>query len=119
MKKIILLLILTTGFFNAQKLDYKLLTKDQYNQNWYYSFDKKTENGFQAWVKSAYSYESDPSTESTEYYIEFKCSNKSMSDEIVKINWRKAEPEISKKKMPFETVSDRHIVYSLFEKFCK
>ena len=68
---------------------------------------------------SEYTFENDPSTESTEYYIEFKCSNKSMSDEIVKINWRKDDAEVTKKKMPFTPVSKNHISYSLFKEFCK
>ncbi|WP_313504284.1 hypothetical protein [Kaistella carnis] len=119
MKNTILLLILTTGFFKAQKLDYKFLTKDQNNEKWYYAIDKEADDGFHAWVKAEYTFDNDPSTESTEYYIEFKCSNKSMSDEIVKINWRKADAEITKRKMPFGPVSKNHISYPLFKKFCK
>ena len=119
MKNIIVVLFFATGFIKDQKLEYKFLTKDQNNEKWYYAFDKKTDDGFYSWIKSEYTFENDPSTESTEYYIEFKCSNKSMSDEIVKINWRKDDAEVTKKKMPFTPVSKNHISYSLFKEFCK
>ena len=119
MRNIILILFFATGFFKSQKLDCKLLSKNQNNENWYYAFDKKTDDAFFAWIKAEYTFENDPSTESTEFYIEFKCSNKTSSDQIVKINWRQAEPEITKRKMPFQSVSKKHISYPLFKEFCK
>ena len=70
MKNIIVVLFFATGFIKAQKLEYKFLTKDQNNEKWYYAFDKKTDDGFYSWIKSEYTFENDPSTESTEYYIE-------------------------------------------------
>jgi len=103
----------------AQKKDYKLLTTDQYNSPWYYSFDKKTSDGFYSWLKVENTVQKDPSTESTEYYIEFKCSNQTMSDQVVIINWRKDKPEIYKNKFPFQPIPPKHAAWSLIKKYCK
>ena len=119
MKKLLILFIFVSAFIKAQKTEYQFLIKDQNEENWYYSFDKQSDNGFFAWLKSEYSFENDPSTESTEFYLEFKCRDKTSSDQIVKINWREGEPEMSKKKMPFNPVQKNHISFPLFKKFCK
>lgn len=102
----------------GQKKDYVLLTSDQYDSNWYYSFDKKTPKGFFAWLKVTNTIKQDPSTESTEYYIEFNCESKTMSDQVIRINWRGEKPDINNDKMPFQPVPKKHVAYPLLGKHC-
>ncbi|MFC7345569.1 hypothetical protein ACFQO9_02415 [Chryseobacterium zhengzhouense] len=113
-----ILAIVFTIYCSAQKKDYKFLTTDQYDTKWYYSFEKKTSDGFYSWLKVEETLKTSPSAKSTEYLIEFKCSNKTMSDEIVIINWREGKPNIYRKKYPFTPVPKKHIGNSLLEKYC-
>lgn len=118
MKNLFFVLFLYSTFFYAQKKDYKFLSTDQHNTKWYYSFDKKTLDGFYSWLKVEETLQTNASAKSTEYLIEFKCSNKTMSDEIVIINWRERKPETYRKKYPFTPIPKKHIGNSLVEKYC-
>lgn len=119
MKNLFFIFSLFSCFFYAQEKDYKFLTTDQYDTKWYYSFDKKTSDGFYTWLKVEETLQSNPSTKSTEYFIEFKCSNQTMSDEIVIVNWREEKPDIYNKKYPFVAIPKKHIGNSLIKKYCK
>ncbi|HAY3562637.1 TPA: hypothetical protein JRW62_001633 [Elizabethkingia meningoseptica] len=118
MKNLFLVLFLCSSILYSQKKDYKLLSTDKYNNKWYYSFDKKTSDGFYSWLKMEETLQKNPSTESTEYFIEFKCSNQTMSDEIIIINWRGDKPETYNRKAPFKTISKDNIAYNLVKKYC-
>lgn len=97
------------------KLDYKFLTH-QKNAKWFYSVDKKTANGFFCWFKVEDTIEKDKYAKSNEYYIEFKCLEKTMSDEIVKINPRSGEkPIMERKKMPFQPIHEKHIAMAVLK----
>lgn len=116
---ITILLLIFTNLCFAQKKDYKFLIIDQYDGKWFYSFDKKTSDGFYSWLKVEESLEKNPSTKSTEYYIEFKCANQSMSDQIVIINWRKDKPEFYKNNFPFKPIPPKHPARSILKEYCK
>lgn len=120
MKKIgFSLLVLGATLLNAQKRDYLLLNNDKNGVKWSYSFDKKTNDGFYSWVKADYTEQQDPMVESNEYFIQFRCSDKTMSDQIVQINYRDQEHQMDKTKMPFRSISENSIFYSLLKKQCK
>jgi len=119
MKSLFFILALFSGFLHSQEKQYKLLTTDQYNNKWYYSFEKEVSDGFYTWLKSEETLQNNPSTKSTEYFIEFKCSNQTMSDEIVIINWREGKPDIYNKKYPFVSIPKKHVGNALIAQFCK
>ena len=120
MKKIVFSLFVScTSVLSAQKRDYHPINTDKNGVKWSYSFDKKTNYGFYSWVKVDYTEKQDPLVESNEYFIEFKCSDKTMSDQIVQMNYRDQEHQIDKKKMPFRSISENSIFYSLIKKYCK
>lgn len=120
MKKIVFsLFVLCTSILSAQKREYLLFNTDKNGVKWGYSFDKKTNDGFYSWVKVSYTEKQDPVIESNEYFIEFKCSDKTMSDQIIQINYRDQEHQIDKTKMPFRSISENSIFNSLFKKHCK
>ncbi len=118
MKYLFLFFSLISPFSLAQIVDYQKLENDKNNIQWWYAFDKKTENGFYAWLKSTFAEDQDPSTTSIEMYMEFHCADQSMSEEIVKINWRNEAPEITNKKMPFQRIPQKHISQKLIAEFC-
>ena len=119
MKKIIFLLFLISLSASAQQKKYILLSEDIYKRKIYYSIDKKTEDGFYSWIKIENTKEQDPSTESTELFVEFKCGDETMSDEILIINWRGQNAEIFNEKSPFSEIPQNHPSKKLIEKFCK
>ncbi|REC46440.1 hypothetical protein [Chryseobacterium pennipullorum] len=119
MKGILLFFVVYSSISSAQKLEYLPISKDQYGAEWSYSFDKKTTDGFYSWVKVVYTATENPDTESTEYFVEFKCSDRTMSDEIVKIKFRDQKYQIDRKKMPFRSILEKSIFNPLLEKFCK
>ena len=85
----------------------------------YYSYDKKTDDGFYSWMKIENTEEQDPSTESTEIYVEFKCTDETMSEEIIIINWRGQNAETLNKKSPFVEIPQNHPSQKLINIYCK
>lgn len=119
MKFLGLIFLLSFAITNAQT-NYKYLASDKTGEKWYYNFDKKKANGFFTWLKIEHIEQKKSSKKiSTEYYIEVKCSNRMMSDEIVRINWEDSKPEIYKKNYPFQKIPERHFVMNLVKKYCK
>lgn len=118
MKKTVFIFVLCTSLLSAQKREYIPFNTNK-DDMWSYSFDKKTADGFYAWVKVDYTKKQDPLMESNEYFIEFKCSDKTMSDQIVQINYRDQERQIDKKKMPFRSIPENSIFTSLIKQYCK
>ncbi|KQT18362.1 hypothetical protein ASG31_06450 [Chryseobacterium sp. Leaf404] len=120
MRKLFTILLMSvTALCFAQKKDYKLLNTDEKGTKFYYSFDKQTKDGFFTWQKISYTEKYNPAQESLEFYVEFKCSNKTQSDQITINNWRGAKPEIYREKSPFIPVKKNYLTYPLFEKHCK
>ncbi|MGG7438736.1 hypothetical protein ACQ7CU_11690 [Chryseobacterium arthrosphaerae] len=122
MKKILLLFILFlySSILNAQEREYHKIGNDQSGAVWNYSFDKQTKDGFYSWIQVVNTIKQDPVIESVEYFMEYKCKDKTASDEIVKINYRDDEkPLIDHKKMPFRSISEGSVFNSLLEKYCK
>ena len=119
MKRITFLLLLISIFISAQKKKYNLLSEDIYKRKMYYSYDKKTDDGFYSWMKIENTEEQDPSTESTEIYVEFKCTDETMSEEIIIINWRGQNAETLNKKSPFVEIPQNHPSQKLINIYCK
>ncbi|SEN12682.1 hypothetical protein SAMN05421856_1252 [Chryseobacterium taichungense] len=87
-KIIILFIIFCSISIYAQKEEYKFLINDNYGNKIYEKLESKTGNKVYVWQKIEESFENDPSTAFTEYYLQINCESKTSILKELIIHWR-------------------------------
>ncbi|GAA4155340.1 hypothetical protein GCM10022217_13420 [Chryseobacterium ginsenosidimutans] len=87
-------ILITIGFFTsllayAQKTnEYKFLASDTNKNKIYEKFERRDGNKVCIWNKIEETFENDPSTEFTEYYLQINCDTKTSVLKKLIIHWR-------------------------------